>query len=200
MMEEMEVYHIWFNELRGVPLYEKKILLALLGDPKAIHDRTEKQLRELLNLWYFTESKRRKATSSISKDLDTARRIYIGNEQCGIKILTFDDPLYRVHANSFASSPLLLYYRGKLQNTAIGTIGIVGSRKATTQGKRAAKLACHQIKGSGEENGKWIVVSGLSEGIDAVVHEEVISQGRGPYAFAAHGLDSFQSRVTEGLV
>jgi len=199
-MDEMEIYHIWFNELRGVPLYEKKILLALLGDPKAIYDRTEKELKELLDLWYFSEPQHKKTSSSITKDLDPAWRIYEGNQLFGIKILTFEDPLYRVRANSSVSSPLLLYYRGKLQNANIGTVGIVGSRKATAHGKRAARLACQQIKGVGGENENLVVISGLSEGINAVVHEDALSQDRVSYAFTAQGLASCQSHSLADLM
>jgi len=200
MMDEMDIYYIWLNELRGLSLNEKKNLLTLFGDPKAIHDRPEKELLELLHTRFFTGRQSKKAVLTIEKDLDEAWRIYDGNERLGIKILTYGDSHYRERANLYASLPVVLYYRGILKKTDVKKIGIVGSRKASTQGHQLARLTCRQITGTDKMNGPWIIVSGLSEGVDAVVLDEALSQGRGPYAFTAQGLDTCQSQLNVKLM
>lgn len=72
-----------------------------------------------------------------------------------------------------AENPLqLFYYRGSLDLTECPGVSVVGSRKATEDGKRrAAKLA----KGLVEQG--YTVISGLAEGIDTAAMTSAIEAG-----------------------
>lgn len=63
----------------------------------------------------------------------------------------------------------LLYFQGGWELTETRCIAIVGSRKATDEGRQRAKQLAKSLVGSG-----FTIVSGLAEGIDRAAHDAAI--------------------------
>lgn len=81
--------------------------------------------------------------------------------------------------------PLTLFVRGKLPDTNIPTIGVVGTRKLSAYGR----LACEKIIGELAEHGLTIV-SGLALGIDGVAHEIALEKQTKTIAVLGSGVAS----------
>ncbi|MFO7831454.1 MAG: DNA-processing protein DprA [Desulfuromonadaceae bacterium] len=106
---------------------------------------------------------------------------YIRKHQ--VRILTMDCAEYPGQLRQISDPPALLYVRGELSTRPC--VAIVGSRRATRDGKRMAKeLACDLV------NAGFCVVSGMASGIDGAAHEGAISAAGGdqPGAMSTMGV------------
>lgn len=89
--------------------------------------------------------------------------------------------------------PFGLYVRGApLAETP--AVAIVGTRKATNEGRTLARRFAREIAGQG-----ITVVSGLAFGIDAAAHEGALEAGGKTVAVLASGADIISPRSHEGL-
>ncbi len=93
------------------------------------------------------------------------------------------------------SAPLNLYVLGKLPPPAgEPKIAIVGTRKATEQGRTLARELAKKLSEKG-----IIIVSGLAMGIDTAAHEGAVAAQGKTIAVLANGLDSIYPRQNENL-
>lgn len=89
--------------------------------------------------------------------------------------------------------PFGLYWRGKPIEDLPG-VGIVGTRRATLNGRAIAKKFGEEIANSGA-----VVVSGLALGIDAAAHEGALLAKGKTIAVLAGGLDYIYPKQNESL-
>ena len=93
-------------------------------------------------------------------------------QRLGIEALTWNDPRYPPRLKQIDERPPVLYVRGTLEEKDEWSVGIVGTRRATTYGRQAAEtiagdLARQQIT----------IISGLARGIDTVAHQAALAAG-----------------------
>ena len=89
-------------------------------------------------------------------------------ERCsreGARILHYTDPEYPNRLKSLYDAPQVLYYKGKGDLNALKSVGIVGTRNATTYGK---SMVDKIIEGLIPHNP--LIISGLAYGIDFHAH------------------------------
>ncbi|MEK7086745.1 MAG: DNA-processing protein DprA [Patescibacteria group bacterium] len=103
-----------------------------------------------------------------------------------IKKIKFDEENYPILLKEIpGGAPETLHYLGELPTKEETIIAIVGTRKATPEGRLIAK----QIGKDLAENG-IVVASGLALGIDAAAHEGALAGKGKTIAVLANGLDS----------
>lgn len=68
--------------------------------------------------------------------------------------------------------PVALFVRGQLESLTMPAVAVVGSRRATRQGRERASAFSQQLSGAG-----YCVVSGLAHGIDASSHAGALEWG-----------------------
>lgn len=103
-----------------------------------------------------------------------------------IKKVKFDEENYPILLKEIpGGAPQILHYLGELPTKEETIIAIVGTRKATLEGRLIAK----QIGKDLAENG-IVVASGLALGIDAAAHEGALAGKGKTIAVLANGLDS----------
>ena len=93
-------------------------------------------------------------------------------DDLGVRILPFDDPDYPLAFSRIPDMPLVLYCTGDpvwLNEPA--AVGMVGSRKPTEYGLRAAEDI-----GCGLARAGAIVVSGLADGLDSAGHRAAVQE------------------------
>lgn len=90
--------------------------------------------------------------------------------------------------------PALLFIHGCIPESDRSPVAIVGSRKATAAGRKAATEIARQLGESGS-----VVVSGLAEGIDTAAHEGVLKAGGKTVAVMGTGLGRVFPAANEGL-
>lgn len=103
-------------------------------------------------------------------------------EKRGVRLLSWDDPDYPALLRTLPDPPLLLYVLGELRQ-AVVRIAVVGSRHATSYGKRVATGLGLGLAARGAE-----VVSGGARGIDTCAHRGALEEGGRTIAVLGSGL------------
>ncbi|SRR6056297_1127038 len=94
------------------------------------------------------------------------------------------DPGYPALLRSIDSPPAFLYMRGALDTLQRPQLAVVGSRRASALGVRAARDLAGEVAASGLS-----VTSGLARGIDGAAHRGAINAGGLTVAVMATGID-----------
>lgn len=86
--------------------------------------------------------------------------------------LTVEDPEYPDPLRATDQAPFLLYVQGRLPLLRSRAVAVVGTRRCTPYGRRAAADIAGGLAAAG-----ITVVSGLARGIDTAAHEAALDQG-----------------------
>lgn len=105
-------------------------------------------------------------------------------ESHGVQILFFTDAGYPGRLKLLDDGPSMLYVKGNTNLNTVRTIGVVGTRRATSYGKECveqliADLVPYQAH----------IISGLAYGIDVHAHKEALRHGLTTLAILGSGLD-----------
>ncbi|WP_461207864.1 DNA-processing protein DprA [Clostridium sp. DL1XJH146] len=178
MNKEEVLFWIWLSKIKGVGPILSRNLLKVFQKPSNIYSAEKDELLRV---------------QGIGKE--TARRIYEGKdlaysesilENCvkkNIKILTIEDTFYPKEVKEISESPIVLYYRGNLIAKSIG-IGIVGSRRCTSYGKRVAVETAQFLA-----QNNIPVISGMAKGIDSYSHTACLKENGYTIAVLGNGVD-----------
>ncbi len=120
----------------------------------------------------------------------TVLKAYTYIQQNKIRVISVTDPAYPQVLRQISDPPALLYVRGEFSGRPC--ISIVGSRRATRDGKRMAKEL-----GAGLVRAGFCVVSGLASGIDGAAHEGALSV---PRSDSSDGTDSNGGNIAMGVL
>ncbi len=103
----------------------------------------------------------------------------------GIKALCITDPGYPPLLREIPDPPAFLFFRGSMETLTRGrTVAVIGSRRCSIYGRRAARKISTALAGAGA-----CVVSGLARGIDGEAHRGALQAGGGTAAVFGGGLD-----------
>jgi len=109
----------------------------------------------------------------------------------GIRLLGFDDPAYPRRLTACSDAPLMLYCKGPADLNAPRSLAVVGTRKATWNGRES----CRRIVGRlADLNEKPLIVSGLALGIDGCAHDVALESGLPTIGVLPCGLDEIYPR------
>ncbi|MEK7629775.1 MAG: DNA-processing protein DprA [Patescibacteria group bacterium] len=111
-----------------------------------------------------------------------------------IKKISFDDGGFPALLKEIPGAPRMLYFLGVLPKKEEKLVAIVGTRKATAEGKLLAKNIGKELAAEGV-----VIVSGLALGIDAAAHEGALVAGGKTIAVLANGLDKIYPATNENL-
>ncbi len=92
---------------------------------------------------------------------------------------------YLQRVSTIDKVPKSLYFIGKLPETEVKSVAIVGSRKPTPYGREVAERLAYDLAKSG-----IIIVSGLALGIDGIAHRAALEAKGMTIAVLANGLDA----------
>lgn len=104
-------------------------------------------------------------------------------EAAAVRLLTFLDAAYPRRLFEIGDPPPLLYLRGAIPSWE-PAVAVVGSRRATREGLKAAERLSSELASSGV-----LVVSGLARGIDTAAHRGALAGGGQTVAVLGCGLD-----------
>ena len=99
-------------------------------------------------------------------------------------LVTPHDPEYPPLLAECSDRPPFLFCRGALQYLSGVTLSIVGTRKPSLEGRRAAR----EFAVAAAESG-MVVVSGLALGIDGIAHDAALTAGGSTVAVLPSGMD-----------
>ena len=124
------------------------------------------------------------ATIKDKSILDTAKRELEFTRKHAIRVLFYQDKAYPRRLKHCADAPTVLYVQGNGNVNPERCISIVGTRKATTYGKRICDEFVEGLVDTGVT-----ILSGLAYGIDIHAHRAALNKGLPTMAGVAHGLD-----------
>ncbi len=137
----------------------------------------------------------RLAESLCDKSLEEAYKIIKYCEESGIGLLTYGSDKYPVSLRSLKDPPAVLYYKGHLPelNQTL-SVSVVGTRKMSEYGMRAAYKIAYEVAASGA-----VVVSGMALGIDSVAASAAMAAGGKTVAVLGSGIDVIYPHEHERL-
>jgi len=113
----------------------------------------------------------------------------------GVQVITLEDPMYPLRLAEIYDPPLLLFVRGDIRPEDDRCVAIVGTRRASSYGLRAAEAFARDLASRGVT-----VVSGMASGIDAAAHRGAIDGGGRTIAVLGNGVDVTYPRQHEELM
>lgn len=170
----------WYRlRVAGVKDKVVKILMDNLENYEDIFKLHSDQLRK-----YFMLEDNDINSILNSKDVDLQKELD-KLEKFNIKVISLKDEDYPELLKNISSPPVFLYYKGDL-SLAHGsrTIGIVGTRGATSYGKNCCEKIVDELVASGVTT-----VSGLALGIDGICHRRTLQRQGKTIAVIGSGLD-----------
>ena len=183
----MEQYWIWLSSVDGIGAKRFYRLLSQYGDARGVWDnigdgemtflgpKTLKTLRAARTEGYFF-------------------RLFAEMERTGMRAVTRISEGYPQALNEMHDPPPTLYVRGEAPLDAERMFAIVGSRRATRDGKRAAREFAATLAREGV-----CVVSGLARGVDTCAHEGALEGGGATIAVLGSGADVIYPPENEEL-
>lgn len=104
-------------------------------------------------------------------------------EKYGGRILVPEDEEYPQRLRGLKEAPIALYVLGSLPKENQACVGMVGTRKITPYGRRAANTLAEGLALAGA-----VIVSGLARGIDSVCHAATVRMEKPTVAFIGTGI------------
>jgi DNA processing protein len=178
-MDQERVYFLALHFVPGVGDMLIRQLISYCGSAEEVFRQTSGRLLKIPGIGEATTEAIR-----MGKSLQRAEAELRRADKEGVQILTFTDNAFPNRLKSIDDAPSLLYVKGNLNLNRMRTVGIVGTRKATTYGKACVEelvqgLAAHEVQ----------VISGLAYGIDIHAHKEALRHGLSTLAVLGSGLD-----------
>lgn len=102
-----------------------------------------------------------------------------------IKTISLGSQDYPFLLSQIPSPPAQIFAVGNLAILKQKSLSVVGSRKMSLYGKRAAEKFTRQLVEAG-----WVIISGLARGIDGVVHKACLEAKGKTVAVLGNGLDN----------
>jgi len=123
--------------------------------------------------------------------LEWARREAEWAGRFGIRLLGLGEPGYPKRLAECDDAPLLLYYKGTADLDAPRVLAVVGTRKASWQGREACRRIVERLSSLKE---KPLIVSGLALGIDGCAHLSALEGSLPTVGVLPCGLDEIYPR------
>lgn len=178
--DDNRIYWIWLQNICGAGSAMPELLLDLFdGSVVKLYEADEAEVSQIPFV------KPALAKKLADKSLTKAKEIvaYCSNEGAGI--LTPDSTLYPKRLKRIQGKPIVLYYKGVLQDLDLEVcIAEVGTRNMTEYGCQTAYAMAYDLTRAGA-----VVVSGLAKGVDGMAHRGAIDAGGVTVAVTGCGID-----------
>lgn len=172
------VYWIWLQQALGIGSQKIDRVIEMEGQAKALYEMEKEQLKQTGFL--TSEDIRKLKTTS----LDPAKRLLERAKKLGCRVVTPDHSDYPDYFLHIHCKPCVLYVLGELSVSCPLSITVVGIRRCTQYGKKAAQMFSQGLAAAGCQ-----VVSGLARGIDQEAHEGALSVHGRTVGFLACGMN-----------
>lgn len=183
----MEQYWIWLSSVEGIGPRRFYQLLSLFADPRDVWENVNDPKLKFLGA---------KTLSSLKKARDEMYfyQLFAKLENAGVRALTRTGDDYPARLTRTVDAPPTLYVKGDADLNSPRMFAIVGSRRCTRDGLRAAREFAEKLTYE-----DVTVVSGLAAGIDAAAHTGAVSAGGPTIAVLGCGTDVIYPAENERL-
>lgn len=176
---EDKKYWMWLSSIPGVGSRRFIALIDYFKEPENIFNSSEEELIKcgLVPLNVVKQITTNRDIKKVDKYLNKV-------QEKNIKVYTIFDDNYPENLKNIYDPPPIIYVKGDLIKNDNHSIAIVGSRKATDYGMKAAQRISSELAALG-----ITIVSGMALGIDTHAHRGAINGGGRTIAVFACGLN-----------
>ena len=188
----MEQYWIWLASVEGIGPKRFYQLLTLFEDARQVWDALGGVMLppELQSIGPASLKKLREA-----RDERYFYQLFDRLERLGIRAVTRLSEAYPPALTDIYDPPPTLYVRGDCPLDGERMIAVVGSRRCTRDGQRAAREFARDLAKNGVT-----VVSGMARGIDSCAHRGALDGGGRTVAVLGCGVDVVYPPENEALM
>ncbi|MBO6525114.1 MAG: DNA-protecting protein DprA [Balneolaceae bacterium] len=166
-----------------------KFLAKAFDDPSKIFNLSKTELRSVESIGEAS------ALSILSfNKWDEVDQIIKATEKVKAHIITIADSEYPPHLKQIYDPPALFWLKGNPEALSKPGIGVIGTRHATSYGKKTAEKLS---KALGEQG--LCIFSGLAHGIDAISHKAALDVKAPTVAVLGSGIDNLYPRENADL-
>lgn len=175
----MTEYWVWLGEVLGRGSAKLPAVLSRFDSPKGLFDADDRTVR---SCGIFSE---KEIKIILRHDLNGAKATTERCKRIGCKIFTPDMAAYPKRLHMIPDPPCALYVLGHLPSLDNEVaVTIVGPRKATNKGVRAAASLAARLTVSG-----CVIVTGAARGIDSAALEGTLAAFGKPICIVPCGVD-----------
>lgn len=180
-------YFVAFNHVPGVGAARLAALLARFGTPERAWSAPETELQDLLD-------RRTCSALRLARRRLDPERLLEAVQRAGARVLIKGEPDYPPQLARLPRAPWLLYLRGDPALLAVRGVAVVGTRRCSDYGRRAAARLSGDLARAGLS-----IVSGLALGIDTEAHRSALDAGGLTVAVLGCGVDVPYPRSNRNL-
>lgn len=173
----MEQYWIWLASVEGIGPRRFYQLLSLFNDPRNIWDNIGDSRLKFLGPRTLAALRR-------ARDEKYFYQLFAKLETSGVRAVPRTSDDYPARLTRTVDAPPTLFMRGEAELNAERAFAIVGSRRCTREGERAAREFAEKLAREGVT-----VISGLAMGIDSAAHTGAVNAGGRTIAVLGCGPD-----------
>lgn len=183
----MEQYWIWLTSVEGIGPRRCYQLLSLFSDPRDIWDNIGDSRLKFLGPKTLAALRR-------ARDEKYFYQLFAKLENAGVRAVPRTSDDYPARLTRTVDAPPTLFVKGEADLNAERTFAIVGSRRCTRDGERAAREFAQQLARE-----DVTVISGLALGIDSAAHTGAVNACGRTIAVLGCGPDAVYPRENEAL-
>lgn len=158
----------------------KGLILHLMDTYESLDELCGESFEKIKFLYKIDDETLREIYNMPDSKLEDELNIY---RDKSINIISYKDKEYPYLLKNISEPPPFLYLKGKGQ-ISDKTIGVVGTRKMTREGKIACEAIVKSLARSAVD-----IVSGLALGVDSCAHRVALNNNSTPLAVVGNGLD-----------
>lgn len=168
----------WYKlKLAGL---REAVIIRLMNRYKNCEDVWGASFEEIKEICASDSLEAEKVLEAFKINLEESIEIY---RKESVKIISLKDKDYPYLLKNINSPPAFLYTKGN-KKPSDKSIGVVGTRKMTKEGRGACEYMVKGLSKAGVD-----IISGLALGVDSCAHSTAIKYGALPVAVVGNGLD-----------
>lgn len=182
-------YLVWLSSLSGVGSKSCAGLVSYFGSAENVYNCSFNQL-----ISSGVVGEKTAMIISQSRNIEYTDEYLKSMKESGINVYTIHDSEYPENLKYIFDPPQVIYAQGTLMQEDTKAIGIVGSRKASDYGLKAAQRIAFRLAEMG-----FTVISGMALGIDSAAHRGALKAGGRTIAVCGCGLKQVYPASNYGL-
>lgn len=183
------LYQIALTMIPGIGDINGKRLLSYCGGLEAIFKEKRSALLKIPGIGPVT------LKSILNKSVfDQAEKEIRFIEKFMIQSFFYLDEKYPFRLKNCVDGPMMIYYKGNADLNSSKILSVVGTRKASSYGRKMCKEIIEELKDL-----DVLIVSGLAYGIDTLAHRNALMNELPTLAVLAHGLDRIYPPTNRAL-
>ncbi|MFA9388417.1 MAG: DNA-processing protein DprA [Prolixibacteraceae bacterium] len=167
----------------GIGAVNARRLVAYLGSLKALFEVSRKELSNIPGIGPFLI---KILIEQRNEMLEKAEKEILFIQKYKLKTFFYLDKEYPRRLAQCEDAPVILYLKGDVDLNSPRIISVVGTRKATENGRQLTNELIEGLKKNGID---ILVVSGLAYGIDVTSHKASLKANFPTLGVIGHGLD-----------